>query len=122
MFADGIEVCVAVNTRDRMPFRDLDRLEQYAQVNLMSFNKTKCKGFNMGHGYSCYQYKMGDIKVEHSPAEKDLGVLMEGKLDMSQQHALTAHKANCILGCIKRSVACRAREVILPLYIAGGLN
>ena len=47
---------------------------------------------------------------------------MDGKLDMSKQHALTAHKANCILGCIKRSVACRAREVILPLYIAGGLN
>ena len=35
---------------------------------------------------------------------------------MSQKCGLTAQKANCILGYIKRSLASRAREVILPLY------
>jgi len=43
---------------------------------------------------------------------------MDGKLDMSQQCALTEQKSHCILDHIKIRAVSRLREVILPLYFA----
>ncbi|KAK4818522.1 hypothetical protein QYF61_014358 [Mycteria americana] len=80
--------------------RDLDRLEEWAHANLIKFNKAKRKVLHLGCGNPQYQFRLGDEWIESSLAEKDLGIL----------------KANRILGCIKRSVASRSREEILPLY------
>ncbi|KAJ7404740.1 hypothetical protein WISP_143620 [Willisornis vidua] len=72
--------------------------------------------FSQATEQSWYQYTLGDEQIKSSPDKKDL--LVDERLDMTQQCELTAQKANCVLGCIKSSVDQKQREGILLLYSA----
>lgn len=97
--------------------RDLDRLEKQADRNLMQFSK-KCHTQHLGRNKPRHQYRLRTEQLDCSSAEKTLGVLVDIKLDMSQPCALAAKKANCLLGCMKRIIVSRSRDMNPPLYSA----
>ncbi|KAK4828523.1 hypothetical protein QYF61_026945 [Mycteria americana] len=93
--------------------RDLNRLEKWADRNVMKFNKGKCKVLFLGQNIPIHQYILGATQLESRFAEKNLRGIVDTKLTMSQPCVLAA-KAG-ILECVRRSVTNRSGEGILPL-------
>ena len=120
-FAGDTKLCAAINMlegRDAVQ-RDLDKLERWACANLLKFNKAKCKVLHLGLGNPQYQYRLGRKNgLRAALRRRTWGCWLDEKLNMDPAMCSAAQKANCILGCIKRSVTSRSREVILPLYSA----
>jgi len=106
-FANDTKLCGAVNMVERRDAiqRDPDRLERWARVNLMKFNK--CKVLHLGQESPQHRYRLSGEWIESSSEEKP---------NITQQCVLAAQKANRILGCIKSSTASRLREEILLFY------
>ncbi|KAJ7398060.1 hypothetical protein BTVI_128897 [Pitangus sulphuratus] len=92
---------------------DLVRFERWVHMNLMKFNNAKCKVLYLDWSNPKHKYRLGREWIESSSKEKNLGVLLDEKLNMSGQCVLTAQKAKCILGCIRRG-ASTSKEVIIP--------
>jgi len=67
----------------------------------MMFNKSKFHILHLGWGSPGYMHRLGDKRLESTFLGRNLGVLVDSKWNMSQQCALAARRANCVMGCMR---------------------
>ncbi|GAB0179918.1 mitochondrial enolase superfamily member 1 [Grus japonensis] len=104
-FVDDTKLCGEADTSERRATlqEDLDRLEEWANKNLMKFNKDKCKVLHLGKHNPGVQHRLGFIWLGSNSVERDLGILVDNKLNMSEQCAAVAKKANRMLAASTRT-------------------
>lgn len=85
-FADDAKLSAAADMPEGQEAiqRALDRLNRWVHANLIRFNRAKCRVLHQGQGNPWYQYKLGDEGIESRPEKKDLGVLVDERLEMTQ--------------------------------------
>ena len=84
--ADNTKLGRIANTlEDRNKIQnDLDRLEHGSKNNRMKFNWEKWT-WHLGKRNQLHSYKMGDTWLSKTMSKKDLGIVLDHKLNMSQQ-------------------------------------
>ncbi|KAJ7414532.1 rna-directed dna polymerase from mobile element jockey-like [Pitangus sulphuratus] len=92
---------------------ELDRLAEWANKNLIKFNKDKCKILHLGQHNPGLQHSLGSSQLGSSSVEAGLGVLKNHKLNIREQGAASAKKDNRILSCINKDVTSRDEEAII---------
>ena len=69
----------------------------------MQFSGRKSKDLHFGRRNQMHRYRIGGIWLDSSTCERDLGVLVDHHLRMSQQCSAAAKKANTVLDAITGS-------------------
>ena len=83
----------------------------------MHFNTDKCKVMHIGDKNPNFKYKMRDQELDKVKQEKDLGLIINCNLKVSDQCIAASKKAN-MLGLISRNFDHKAPEVMKKLYTA----
>lgn len=65
--------------------KDLGCLDQWAAATSLTFKKARCQVLHLGHSNHMQGYTLGEESLESCPEEKDLGLLIDRRLSVSQQ-------------------------------------
>ena len=100
----------------KMLQKDLDTVLEWANKWKMEFNVDKCKIMHLGNSNPKNSYNMGGRTLEETSEERDLGVLIDNKLDFGKHIKTIVGKANRVLGMIRVSFECINIPMMYNLY------
>ena len=119
LFADDCKLYGKVApVKENIVQKDLTNLENWSRIWQLPFNAKKCKSMHFGHNNPKHTYVLNGIELEAITTEKDLGVMVDNKLNFHVHAATATKKANQILGVIKRTYQTRDEFTIPTLYKA----
>lgn len=121
LFADDTKIFGEVNehSENKLLQEDLNQLLNWSEKWLLLFHPDKCKVLELGKkNRTSYDYKMGDIPLEHVNSEKDLGITIDSELKFRQHIDIKTKKANQIMGIIRRTFDYLDNVTFLKLYKA----
>ena len=69
----------------------------------MEFNVGKCKIMHLGKKNPKHSYTMGGVELEKTSEERDLGLLVDDRLEFDRHIKGIVNKANRMLGMMRKS-------------------
>ena len=120
LFADDAKIYRVLKTDDDTEAlqRDMQRLENWSEKWLLTFNTNKCKTVHFGHNNQQADYHLYGRRLDKSLQEKDLGIIVAQNLKSSVHVSSVVVKANSRLGIIKRNFSVLTKDILLPLYLS----
>ena len=85
-------------------------------LSAQMFNADKCKVIHCGARNENSSYELGIECLAVSEAERDLGVIIDADLKVSNQCVKAATTANCVLGMISRTISSRSEDILVNIY------
>src|SRR6267154_1675724 len=95
---------------------DLKSLYQWSEDWQMLFNVDKCKVMHFGANNSKETYSINNTILKEVQEEKDLGVIVQNNLKVSEQCSKVVKTANRVLGMISRTFQNKSKEIIIRLH------
>ena len=120
LFADDAKIYRTIRTEEDISAlrRDMQRLDDWSEKWLLTFNTEKCKSMHIGHRNQQADYQLNGKTLQKSTQEKDLGIEVSSNLKFSAHIAKISAKANSRLGIIKRTFPDLREEILIPLYFS----
>lgn len=106
LFADDLKLCLGVKSRSDAEIlqRDIDSVTAWSTANGLSFNSNKCKVMTFTRSRSPveYEYCLNHMALEKVSKFRDLGLILDAKLDFHDHILNICKSASKTLGFIMR--------------------